>query len=85
MKTVTRIRRFAIQLTDERSRDPLADGLLDSLAIEQLISFLEQQFALELADEDLVAANFTSVDRVAALVEMKRRPPLEARSTHRHP
>ena len=75
MRTATRIRRFALELADGAgaSRDPLAEGVLDSLAIEQLISFLEDQFDVVLEDEDLVAENFARVERVAELVDAKRR------------
>jgi acyl carrier protein len=73
LRTASRIRQFATQLTDVGSRDPLADGLLDSLALEQLISYLESEFGIEFADEDLVRENFTSVEQVAALVEAKQR------------
>lgn len=75
MKTSKRIRRFV----DERlldgaptAGDPLADGLLDSLAIEQLIAFIEETYELALLEEDLGPENFASIDAVAALVDAKR-------------
>jgi acyl carrier protein len=54
------------------TKDPLADGLLDSLALEQLISFLEESFGMEITDEDTVEENFESLDAVTRLVESKR-------------
>lgn len=76
MKTAKRIRRFVdAQLLDPGvlvEGDPLADGLLDSLAIEQLIGFLEESFDLEFDDEELVAENFASIDTVADFVDAKR-------------
>ena len=73
MKTAKRIRRFIDDLTDEPADgDPLADGLLDSLAIEQLIAFLEEDFDIEFEDEELVAERFLSIDTVVELVETKR-------------
>jgi acyl carrier protein len=73
----TRIRAYVVgELTpDAASRDPLADGLLDSLAISQLVAFLEDEFDVALDDADLVAANFESLDAVAALVEAARSSP----------
>ncbi len=38
--------------------DPLAEGLLDSLAVGQLISFLEKRYDLEFDDQEVVAKNF---------------------------
>jgi acyl carrier protein len=74
MKTAKRIRRFIDDLTDEPADgDPLAGGLLDSLAIEQLIAFLEEDFDIEFEDEELVAERFLSIDTVVELVETKRR------------
>jgi acyl carrier protein len=77
MRTAKKIRRFVdVQLLDPGMTvegDPLADGLLDSLAIEQLIGFLEESFHLEFADEELVAENFASIETVADFVDAKRR------------
>jgi acyl carrier protein len=75
LKTSKRIQRF---VTDELldapiDGDPLAEGLLDSLSIEQLIAFLEETFHLEFEDEELVAENFASIETVAKLVDDKRK------------
>jgi acyl carrier protein len=53
--------------------DALAEGLLDSLAIEELIGFLEDSFSIEFEDDELDAQNFSSIDAVVALVDRKRR------------
>jgi acyl carrier protein len=53
--------------------DPLADGMLDSLAIEQLIDFIEDEFGVDLSDDELVGENFTSVDAVVRLIRSSRR------------
>ena len=74
MKTAKRIRRFvdAHLLDDEpTSGDPLADGLLDSLAIEQLIAFLEDTFGIRLDEVDLDPKHFSSIEAVAALVDQR--------------
>jgi acyl carrier protein len=74
MKTAKRIRRFLDDLNDGETieGDPLALGLMDSLAIEQLIAFLEESFDIEFDDEELVAENFATIDDVTNLVETKR-------------
>ncbi len=51
--------------------DPLAEGMLDSLATEQLVDFLEREFAIRFTDDELVPERFASIDTVARLVESK--------------
>ena len=51
--------------------DPLAEGMLDSLAVEQLIGYIEDEFGVIFEDEELVAENFASVDTVIGLVNAK--------------
>ena len=75
MKTARRIRRFHDDSVegDNADGDPLALGLMDSLAIEQLIAFLEENFDVAFDDEELVAERFASIDTVAEFVDAKRR------------
>jgi acyl carrier protein len=58
--------------------DPLVAQLLDSLAIEQLVAFLEERYGIRFEDQEVVAENFASVDAVTALVAAKRRRPRAA-------
>jgi acyl carrier protein len=78
VRTRARIRRFvrerAVLGGEEPTDDPLRDGLLDSLALEALILFLEETFEVRIEDEDTVEENFESIDAVVALVEAKRVP-----------
>jgi acyl carrier protein len=62
----------------EVSGDPLAEGMLDSLAIEQLIGYIEDEFGVLFEDEELVAENFVSVSTVVGLVEEKLKAGAEA-------
>lgn len=55
----------------EMPADPLSEGLLDSLAVEQLIGFIEDEFGVLFDDEELVAENFASIDTVVGLVNQK--------------
>ena len=77
MRTRARIRRFVrdqVLLSGQApTADPLADGLIDSLGLEQLITFLEDTFDIQIADEDTIEENFESLDAVTALVEELRR------------
>jgi acyl carrier protein len=53
------------------SEDLLAAELIDSLAITELVSFLEAEFTISVDDEDLTPENFRTVDSIAAFVSRK--------------
>jgi acyl carrier protein len=46
-------------------------NVLDSLGIFQLVSFLESEFGIEVADEELVPEHFGTIGAVARLVQSK--------------
>ena len=50
----------------------LEAGLLDSLGILDLIHFLEQEFSIQVSDDELQPDNFQSLDAVADFVRRKR-------------
>ena len=53
--------------------DSLLDaGIIDSTGVLDLIGFIEQQFGVTVADEELVPENLDSISRLAAFVERKR-------------
>ena len=45
----------------------LGQGILDSMGILKLVTFLEQRFGIETVDDDLVPENFESIDAHAGL------------------
>lgn len=51
--------------------DLLAADLIDSMGIQQLVTFLESSFGIAVADEDLVPENFRSVESIADFVARK--------------
>ena len=55
----------------EHDRDLLADGIIDSLGIVELINFLESRYAIKVDDDDIDPENFRSVASVVAFVEKK--------------
>ena len=58
-------------LTDE---DPLlGSGIVDSLGVLDLVSFIESEFGVTVADEDLIPEHFNSISRIAAYIETKQR------------
>lgn len=73
------IRQFIAQ---EVAKDGLGDVIsddfpllerqvLDSLGMFQLVSFLEDEFDIEIDDEELVPSNFNTVRDISRLVQIK--------------
>ena len=57
-------------LSDE---DSLFDaGIVDSTGVLDLIGFVEQEFGINVDDDDLVPENLDSISRLVAYVERKR-------------
>lgn len=53
--------------------DPLLrTGILDSLGILEVVSFLETEFGITVADEELVPESFESIATMARFVDRKR-------------
>jgi len=49
----------------------LEQGFIDSTGVLELVTFLEQRFGIEIADDELVPENLDSIRRVVAFVESK--------------
>jgi acyl carrier protein len=49
----------------------LESGILDSLGILDLVTFLEQEFSITIADDELVPDNFQTIDGIVAFVERR--------------
>ena len=74
----TNIRRFIInkfplaRKRQIRDSDALLEtGMLDSQGVLDVVSFIEQEYSINISDEDLVADNFQSIDRIAIFVQSK--------------
>lgn len=52
--------------------DIVALGFVNSLLAMQLVAFVEKEFGVTVADEDLDPDNFRSINAMAQLVERKR-------------
>ena len=48
-------------------------GVLDSLGILELITFIEKEFSIVVSDEEILPDNLDSVSRVGALCPEKKR------------
>lgn len=50
----------------------LESGVIDSTGIMHVVAFLEERFGIAVDDEDMIADNLESVNRIAAFVERKQ-------------
>lgn len=49
----------------------LEKGIIDSTGILELVSFVEEEFGVEVKDEELVPENFDSVNKLSDYIERK--------------
>lgn len=52
--------------------DLLSAGIVDSLGILRLVVFVEEQFGIKIADEDVVIENFQSVAALTRYLEKQK-------------
>ena len=50
----------------------LAAGIVDSLGVLRLVSFVEERFGIEVADEDVTLENFQSIQSMVDYIEQHR-------------
>ena len=50
----------------------LANGILDSLGVLDLVGYLEQEFGITVSDEDLVPEHFETLRRLTVFVEERQ-------------
>lgn len=71
------IRRYIVEelLIDDgavlEADSPLWGGVIDSVGLMQLITFIEEQFGIEIADDELTSAQFGTVTDIAELVSRR--------------
>jgi acyl carrier protein len=69
------LERFIVdELLEERydGRDPLAAEAVDSLGLEQLVGYIEEELGVGLADEEVVRENFAAIPALAAFIASKQ-------------
>ena len=60
--------------SDISATTPLIElGLLDSIALVRLVSFLEQEFGVAIEWNDITPKAFDTIEKIATLVQSKRR------------
>ncbi len=85
MTDTSRIRQFIIDnfyIRDpaEISDDTLlvTNGIIDSTGMLEVIGFLEEQFGIQVSDQDTTPENLDSIERMAAFVARKQHTPSQA-------
>ena len=78
IETKSKIREFIIEnflfgsangLQDDTSF--LEEGIIDSTGVLELVTFLEEDFEIQVEDEELIPENLDSIDNVTAYLERK--------------
>ncbi len=49
----------------------IESGIIDSLGIQILVSYLEKNFSVSIADEDLVPDNFETIEAIWSFINSK--------------
>jgi acyl carrier protein len=82
------VRQFLAQILPAGKISTLSDdmplrtsGLLDSLGVLRLVSFVEEQFGIEIDAYDAGVQNFDTVNAIVAFLERKRTEKASAPST----
>jgi len=78
-ETGFRIRSFIIKQFPLARKQPalenesslLESGIIDSLGVLDLVSFIEKEFKITITEEDLLADNFESIAKMTAFVQSK--------------
>lgn len=47
-------------------------GIIDSTGVLELVAFVEDTYGLQVADEEIIPANFDSIDALSAFVARKK-------------
>jgi acyl carrier protein len=80
MDVKSKIREYIIENFLFGDAAPLADdtmslldeGIIDSVGVMELVAFLEQDFGLAVADDELIPENLDSIENLAGFVTRKQ-------------
>ena len=77
---IERIRKFIVehipkarQLDVQNGDELIEAGLLDSLGILDVVTYLEEEFEITVSDEELTPDNFQSIVTMAEYVQLKKK------------
>ena len=81
MKIENKIREFILKNLYYSEDSPIADedsfletGVIDSMGVMELVSFIQSEFGLEVGQHEIVVDNFDSVRKLADFVRRKLSP-----------
>jgi acyl carrier protein len=64
---------FGVDDDNLKAEDSLLEkGVIDSTGVLEVVAFLDEQFGVTVQDDELVPANFESIQKLAAFVNRKR-------------
>jgi acyl carrier protein len=73
------LRQFILEHFPSARRRPLGEldpllqsGIIDSLGVLDVVTFIEEEFKVTVDDQDLTPENFQSISQIAAFVETKK-------------
>jgi len=49
-------------------------GIVDSMSLVRLISFIEENYEMQVQDEDIVPENFSSLNKISSFISERRKP-----------
>jgi acyl carrier protein len=52
----------------------IARGIVDSMSLVRLISFIEEIYEIKVRDEDMVPENFSSLNKISRFIAERRKP-----------
>jgi len=55
----------------QQTTNLIEEGIIDSLGIMKLLTFIEESYNLQISDEELLPENFESLKAICAMVESK--------------
>ena len=67
----SRLTRFEDNLTIDDYENIFESGFVDSSAAMELVVFVEEEFKIELTDDDLDLANFSTINRLVQFINRK--------------
>lgn len=50
----------------------ISSGILDSMALLQLVTFIEERFGVTVGDGELIPSNFETINHIKAFLEKKQ-------------
>jgi acyl carrier protein len=49
-------------------------GIVDSMSLVRLISFIEENYGIQVQDEDIVPENFSSLKKISSFIAERHKP-----------